>query len=221
MSIEDYFGDWIKVIDKELLLSTIKQLDKKDITPDPKNWFKTFELCSYNDLKVIFIAQDPYPQKDIATGIALANKKGTITLSSSLNIIKESCINFEIPKNSVNFDPTLESWCKQGILMLNASLTTKIGHPGLHINIWRPFIKKLISNLNKHKTGIIYVLLGDTAKTFKPFINKKFNYILEEKHPSYYARINSKMPSTIFNEIKRIVKVNNNINVKFYEDVLV
>ena len=118
------------------------------------------------------LGYDPYPQKGVATGILFGNSKNTIELSPSLNIIKESCINFEVPRNSIIFDPTLESWCKQGILMLNSALTTKIGYTGVHTMIWRPFIKQLLIKLSEYNTGIIYVLLGDIAKSFKPFIGK-------------------------------------------------
>lgn len=221
MSIEEYFNDWMPYINKSLLLNTIQRVDYNNVTPNPKDWFKCFELCPYKKFNTLILCQDPYPQRDIATGVALANKKDTINISPSLDIIKNSCINLYTPKNNINFDLSLEGWCEQGILLLNASLTTKIGYIGAHTNIWRPFIKDFLIKLNTYNTGIIYVLLGDVAKTFKPFINSKFNYILEEKHPSYYARNNMFMPNTIFKEIQRINKLNNNTNIKFYEEVLV
>lgn len=218
MSIEEYFGNWMKCIDKKLLLNTIKQIDARTSTPNPKDWFKAFELCDYNNLKIVMLGYDPYPQKGVATGILFGNSKNTIELSSSLNVIKESCINLEVPRNNIIFDPTLESWCKQGILMLNSSLTTKIGYTGVHIMIWRPFIKHLLIKLNEYNTGIIYVLFGEAAKSFKPFIGKN-NIILEEKHPAYYARTNTGMPSTVFNKIRELIKSKYNEKIEFYEEV--
>ena len=219
MSIEEYFGDWFKCIDKNILLKCMNQIDRSTSTPNVLNWFKAFELCSYNDLKIVMLGYDPYPQKDVATGILFGNSENTIELSPSLNIIKESCINLEVPRNRTIFDPTLNSWCKQGILMLNSALTTKIGQTGAHVMIWRPFIKHLIMKLSEYNTGIIYVLFGDVAKTFKPYIGKN-NIILEEKHPSYYARTNSRMPSTIFIELEKLIKLKYNEKIKFYEEVL-
>lgn len=218
MSIDEYFGDWIKCIDKNILFTAIKQINTSISTPNPKDWFKAFELCKYNDLKIVMLGYDPYPQKDIATGILFGNSRNTIDLSPSLNIIKEACINLEVPRNSIIFDQTLESWCNQGILMLNSSLTTKIGVTGAHTMIWRPFIKHLLIKLSEYNTGIIYVLFGDIAKSFKPFIGKN-NIILEEKHPAYYARTNTRMPSKVFKDLKKLVKLKYNEKIKFYEEV--
>ena len=218
MSIDEYFKDWIKCIDKNILFKCMNQIEIKTSTPDVKNWFKAFELCPYSDLKVVMLGYDPYPQKSVATGVLFGNSENTIELSPSLNIIKESCINLEVPRNSIIFDSTLESWCKQGILMLNSALTTKIGQTGAHTMIWRPFIKHLLIKLSEYNTGIIYVLFGDIAKSFKPFIGKN-NIILEEKHPSYYARTNSRMPSNVFTELEKLIKLKYNEKIKFYEEV--
>ena len=218
MNIEEYFGKWMKVTDKKLLLNTIKQIDINTCTPNPIDWFRAFEYCDYDNLKIVMLGYDPYPQKGVATGILFGNSENTIELSPSLNIIKESCINFEVPRNSSIFDPTLKSWCKQGILMLNSALTTKIGYTGVHTMIWRPFIKHLLIKLSEYNTGIIYVLFGDIAKSFKPFIGKN-NIILEEKHPAYYARTNTRMPSNIFIKLEELIKLKYNEKIKFYEEV--
>lgn len=206
--MEEYFGDWMKVIDKQELIKVINKLNQMtNYTPPMKNIFRAFELCKYNDLKILFIGQDPFPQKGVATGILFGNKLETNEehLSPSLKIVKEAAINFEIPHNSIIFDQTLESWAKQGILMINSALTVEIGKTGSHTMLWRGFISKLIKKLSEYNTGIIYVLFGEQAKTFKPYIGKN-NIILEEKHPAYYARIEGRMPSTVFKEITKLTK---------------
>ena len=211
--MEEYFGDWMKVIDKEELNKVLKKLKEmysptnKSVTPDSMNWFKAFELCPYSSMKVVMIGQDPYPQRGVATGILFGNKKEVReeNLSPSLKIVKEAAIDFEIPHNSIIFDQTLESWAKQGILMINSALTVEIGKVGSHTMLWRGFISKLIKKLSEYNTGIIYVLFGEQAKTFKPYIGKN-NIILEEKHPAYYARIEGRMPSTVFKEITKLTK---------------
>lgn len=213
MTMEEYFGDWMKVIDKEELNKVLKKLREmysqtnKFVTPDSMNWFKAFELCPYSSMKVVMIGQDPYPQRGVATGILFGNKKEVSEedLSPSLKIVKEAAIDFEIPHNSIIFDQTLESWAKQGILMINSALTVEIGKVGSHTMLWRGFISKLMKKLSEYNTGIIYVLFGEQAKTFKPYIGKN-NIILEEKHPAYYARIEGRMPSTIFKEITKLTK---------------
>ena len=214
MTIDEYFGDWMKVIDKQELMKVVNKLKTiNNFTPPLSLVFKAFELCKYNDLKVIMLGQDPYPQKNIATGVLFGNNASV--LSPSLKIVKEAVIDFEIPHNSIIFDPTLESWCKQGILMINSALTTEIEKAGSHVMLWRGFISKLLKNISEYNTGIIYVLFGEQAKTFKPYIGKN-NIILEEKHPAYYARNDSRMPSTVFKEIIKLVKDKYNEQLKLF-----
>lgn len=215
----NYFKDWIKVVDLNILsniLNSLKKVNRTLLCPHPDNIFKAFELCKYNNLKVVILGQDPYPQKDIATGIAFGNS--TDEISPSLNILKESCIDFTIPHNSIIFDNSLESWCKQGVLLLNSALTCELNKPGSHTMLWRPFIKKLLINLSYRESGLIYILLGDNAKTFEPYINSKYNWIIKEKHPSYYARMNKLMPNTIFKETNKILKDNYNLKINWYEE---
>lgn len=220
MSFEEYFGGWVKVIDKKELNNVVGQVSliRRDLLcPAYTNIFKAFNLCSYDSLKVVMIGQDPYPQEGVATGILFGNKEGT-ELSPSLKIVKEACINFEIPHNSVIFDPTLESWAKQGVLMINSALTCEVNKVGSHTMMWRPFMTKLLRNLSEINTGIIYVLFGENAKTLKPYINSKSNIILEEKHPAYYARTESRMPSTVFEEVSKLTKEKYNEPIIWFKE---
>lgn len=212
MTIEEYFKDWLRVISTVELSKVLHVINieykNKLVCPSYGDIFKAFELCSYSNLKIVMIGQDPYPQKGVATGILFGNKKEVKeeNLSPSLNIIKESVINFEVPHNYITFDQTLESWAKQGILMINSALTVEMNKVGSHTMLWRPFIAELLKSLSAHNTGIIYVLFGNQAKTFKPYINSNLNYIIEEIHPAYFARIDKRMPSTTFIEIDRLIK---------------
>lgn len=220
MSFEEYFGGWVKVIDKKELNNVVGQVSliRRDLLcPAYTNIFKAFNLCSYDSLKVVMIGQDPYPQEGVATGILFGNKEGT-ELSPSLKIVKEACINFEIPHNSVIFDPTLEGWAKQGVLMINSALTCEVNKVGSHTMMWRPFMTKLLRNLSEINTGIIYVLFGENAKTLKPYINSKSNIILEEKHPAYYARTESRMPSTVFEEVSKLTKEKYNEPIIWFKE---
>lgn len=101
--------------------------------------------------------------------------------------------------------------------MINSALTVEIGKVGSHTMLWRGFISKLIKKLSEYNTGIIYVLFGEQAKTFKPYIGKN-NIVFEEKHPAYYARTNSRMPSTIFYEINKLLKSKYNCQISWYKE---
>lgn len=223
MTILEYFKDWYNLIDTTKLINILNTLNKGNIhslCPKYQDIFKAFELCSYNDLSIVMIGQDLYPQKGMATGILFGNSKDTPDdkLSPSLQVIKESVINFEVPHNFITFDPSLESWAKQGILMLNSALTCEIGKPGSHVNIWRPFIVQLLKNLSESKPGLIYVLFGNQAGSFKPYINKKYNDIVEIEHPAYFARINKPMPHNVFNNIDIIYKRKYGTTIEWYKE---
>ena len=224
MTLEEYFGRWMRVIDKGELKSVLSKLEpeykRKPICPAQSNVFKAFEVCPYDELKVVMLGQDPFPQKGVATGILFGNKEGTRDedLSPSLQIIKEAAINFEIPHNCIIFDPTLESWAKQGILMINSALTVEMNKVGSHVMLWRPFIASLLKNLSENETGIIYVLFGKQAQTFKPYINKQLNTVLEENHPAYFARTGEAMPHTVFEQISKLTKGIYGIPITWYQE---
>lgn len=225
MSIEEYFKDWTKVIDKNTLFPIIKKLESINpniLCPSLNNIFKAFELCSYRECIIVFMGQDPYPQKNKATGILFGNNKNTedINLSPSLKIIKDASINLDIPHYSCTFDPSLENWAKQGILMLNSVLTTEVNKIGIHSTLWRPFIAKLLKNLSINNTGLIYVLFGTQAQTFEPYINKHFNFILKERHPAYYARTNIRMSNKIFKNVNDLVLKLYNKEIKWYNSFI-
>lgn len=209
MTIDEYFGDWMKVLDRNetmKIMGWLKSINQSTLCPSIKDVFKAFKLCPYNKCRVIFIGQDPYPQKDVAQGVLFGNVSDTPEnkLSPSLQVIKESVINFEIPHNLITFDPTLESWAKQGILMINSALTTEIGKIGVHMMKWRPFMIAFLKQMSVLNPGIIYVLFGSKAQILEPYINKN-NYVLKIEHPAYFARMKKKMPSDIWKFINRLL----------------
>lgn len=220
MGIEEYFGDWSKVIDLKEADKVMKIVYKQPICPSLKNIFKAFLLCPFKELRVVLIGQDPYPQKGIATGLAFANASDTplSSYSSSLEILRESVIDFTVPHRITNFDPSLEKWAEQGVLLLNTALTCQAGKIGSHILLWRPFMKSLLTNLSEQLTGIVYVLMGSNAQTLEPYINKNSNHIIKIRHPSYYARTGTPMPSDIWRQINKILIGINGYGIQWYEE---
>lgn len=223
MTIDEYFGDWMKVLDRNetvKIMNWLKTTDSSTLCPSIKNVFKAFKLCSYNECKVIFIGQDPFPQKGVAQGILFGNSSNTPEdkLSPSLKVVKESVINFDIPHNLITFDPTLESWAKQGILMLNSALTTEVGKVGIHTLKWRPFIGSFLKNMSEKNPGIIYVFFGSQAKSLDTYINNNNNYKLFIEHPAYYARLNKRMPSDIWYTVQKLVYNIYGTLIKWYKE---
>lgn len=209
MTIDEYFGDWMKVLDRNetmKIMGWLRSINQSTLCPNIKDVFKAFKLCPYNKCRVIFVGQDPYSQRGVAQGVLFGNSSDTPEnkLSSSLQIIKESVINFEIPHNLITFDPTLESWAKQGILMINSALTTEVGKIGVHMMKWRPFMIAFLKQMSMINPGIIYVLFGSQAQILEPYISKN-NYVLKIEHPAYFARTNKKMPYHIWKDINKIL----------------
>lgn len=183
----------------------LKSIYKDNPTPSLDNIFDAFKLCDYDNLKVIWLGQDPYPQKGVATGIAFANKKETKAISPSLQVLRDSAFKYLTSLNKdAKFDVTLESWERQGVLMLNSSLTTRTGSIGTHTMIWRPVIKNFISKLSWIKPDLVYILSGGIANSFKPYITDSLG-IVSTVHPSFCIRTNTPFPD-VFNEVNNILE---------------
>jgi len=169
--IKEKLGDWFPVLqplDKSKgfasLGKTLKAEENIGLCPEFENIFNAFEKCQFKDLKAIILGQDPYPQRGIATGLAFANKHDTVSLSPSLKILKAE-MEKDLNTVALDFDPTLENWAAQGVLLLNSSLTCRVGFPGSHAHLWRPFMDKLFSILYETlELDVPTVAMGGAAK---------------------------------------------------------
>lgn len=229
MTIQEYFGDWVKVINIAEADRILKQLValKQPVCPSIKDIFRAFTLCSLYNLKVVILAQDPYFEiknnSPVATGIAFGNSIDTPSsrYSPSLEILSESVIDFSVPHKDIIFDPSLEKWENQGVLMLNSALSCIAYKPGSHTLLWRPFIRSLLCSLSAQNTGIVYVLMGNQAQSFEPYINEHYNYILKERHPAWYARNHIVMPSDIWYRINDILVGLYGYGIEWYKTITV
>ena len=221
MSIEEYFGNWLRVIDKQELYSVVNKINMlyktQQCEPAYKNIFKVFNITPYNRLCMIWLLQDTCLQKQISTGIALGNDKDTIELSPSLQVVKNAVINLEVPHNLITFDPSLEEWSKQGILLLNSALTVERNKPNSHSAIWRPFIISLLKRLSEIDPGLIYVLWGNQAKTFSKYIDNT-NIVFKMPHPAYYARTNTRIPHDFFIKLNETIYKNFSRKIEWYKE---
>lgn len=206
MNIDEYFGRWMEVIDASILDSTLKRLENSTFLPDRSIVFDAFRKCRYENLKIVFLGMDPYPQKGVATGCAFANSKDTPyeNLSPSLKVIVDSLNKYYDDLPNGEFDYSLDSWSRQGVLLLNSALTVIEGKPGSHALIWRPFISKFLYNLSVKKNGTIFVLFGKQASSFRRFIES--DSIIETVHPSFCARNNELLPD-IFSQIDSMMNI--------------
>ena len=223
MTIDEYFGDWMKVLDRTetmKIMGWLKTLNPNTLCPALPNVFRAFKLCPCRECRVVFIGQDPYPQKGVATGILFGNSKETPEdkLSPSLEVVKEAAVNYEIPHQELEFDNTLESWARQGILMINSALTCEIDNIGSHVLNWRQFTLKLLRNMSAKESGIVYVLFGRQAQSFKAYINTTCNDIIEVEHPAYFARTGKKMPYSVFTRINELLYNRYGEKIEWYKE---
>jgi uracil-DNA glycosylase len=178
--------------------------DGKRFTPPLKQVFRAFQECKLDDLNVVVIGQDPYPQFGVADGIAFSCGN-TKTKEASLRFIHKAICDtvYNGERDPKEMNPDLAPVANQGVLFLNTSLTTEIGKIGRHFPIWEPFITFLLDMLNAQDKQFIFVLLGAKARQFEDLIDQDKHVILKASHPASasYAHLKTWDCSDIFNKI--------------------
>ena len=158
-----------------------KKLGKKIFPPGPLI-FNAFHLTHLKDLRVVILGQDPYHGHGQAHGLCFSVPTGVNPPPSLKNIFKELKEDLDIVKNPNNGN--LESWAKQGVFLLNTSLTVCAGKAMSHKDIgWEQFTDKVISVISEEKEKIVFVLWGSHAQSKIPLINAK-HIIIKSPHPS-------------------------------------
>ncbi len=186
--------------------------DGKEISPKIDNIFNAFKYCSFSSAKVVIFGQDPYFQRGLANGLAFSVNKNQRVPASLRNIYKE--IENDIGYVS-NKDGCLENWAKQGVLLLNSSLSVEVLKPESHANIgWDKFIIDIIKTLNK-KNKIVFILWGNHAKQYLKYIDNDNNLILSAAHPSPFSAYRGFFGSKHFSRCNSYLKKNNLKEIKW------
>ena len=158
-----------------------KSRKKKIILPKTENIFNAFKLCNYHKLKIVIIGQDPYHNINQAHGLAFSVKSKKLP-PTLINIFKElkNDLKIEFSKNG-----NLENWAKQGVLLINSTLTVERNKPNSHKHIgWQKFTDNIISYISKNKKEIIFMIWGNHAKNKLKLIDKNKHHTLITSHPS-------------------------------------
>jgi uracil-DNA glycosylase len=160
----------------------ISEYTKSTIYPSWNNIFLALNLCPLNKIKVVIIGQDPYHNPNQATGLAFSVPSNSKIPPSLNNIFKEIKSDLGINPNQ-NGD--LARWAKQGVLLLNTTLTVKENQPASHQNQgWEVLTDRIIKLISEEKFHIVFILWGKQAQTKKSLIDSKKHLILESNHPS-------------------------------------
>ena len=153
------------------------------IYPPSSKIFNAFKLTEFNTIKVVILGQDPYHQEGQAHGLSFSVPRNVPPPPSLINIYKE--LSVDIDPNFDNSNGNLDSWAKQGVFLLNTTLTVQKGKPLSHSKIgWNVFTDRVIEIISNNKEKVVFILWGMQAQSKKHLINKSKHLILESAHPS-------------------------------------
>src|SRR3989344_5368352 len=162
-----------------------KEYKSAKIYPPPKFVFRAFELCPFNDVRVVILGQDPYHGEGQAHGLCFSVPEGVRMPPSLQNIYIEiqDDLGLELPASG-----NLEHWAKQGVFLLNATLTVRAGNPGSHQDKgWEQFTDAVIKTLSDKKEYLVFLLWGKYAQEKGAVIDRIKHLVLTAAHPSPYS----------------------------------
>ena len=174
--------DFNKPYFKDLVDFIKSEYKKHTCFPPGHLIFSAFDNCKFDDLKVVIIGQDPYHGEGQANGLCFSVKDDIAHPPSLINIFKEieADIGTPYPKSG-----NLEHWAKQGVLLLNATLTVRAHQAGSHQNKgWEQFTDAVIKTISENKKDVVFLLWGGFAKKKTKLIDSNKHHILTSGHPS-------------------------------------
>ena len=184
---------WKRELDEEFSKSYFQELtsfvrseyESTKIYPPGSLIFSAFDHCTFKDTKVVIVGQDPYHGPKQANGLCFSVSDGIRHPPSLQNIFKEikSDLGLEIPVSG-----NLERWAKQGVLLLNATLTVRAGQAGSHQKRgWEEFTNHVLNVLSERKEKLVFLLWGAYAQRKGEVIDATKHHVLKAPHPSPFS----------------------------------
>lgn len=210
--MQEIKGDWAIVLgdefDKPYFKTLMQKIDlaKKvnEVYPPEELIFNALELTPLYSVKVVIIGQDPYHEPGQAHGLCFSVPNGCKLPPSLKNIYKEISNELDI---NMSDNGDLTNWAKQGVLLLNSSLTVNRGQAGSHKDFgWYEFTKRIVEIINEKLSEVVFVLWGNFAKQFEPLINTNRHFVLKSAHPSPLSAHNGFFGNGHFKRINTILK---------------
>lgn len=162
-----------------------KDMQRYRVFPPNNEIYNAFKLTPFSEIKVVIIGQDPYHEIGQAHGLAFSVRNGVKLPPSLKNIYKEIESEFGY-KMSESGD--LSKWAKQGVLLLNSSLTVNEGMPASHKGYgWEIFTSKVVKLINDNLSGVVFLLWGRHAQEYEKCIDAQKHYVLKTTHPSPFS----------------------------------
>lgn len=188
---KDYFVRLADFVKSEYSCSTVY--------PPAKFIFRAFELTPFDKVKVVILGQDPYHGDRQANGLAFAVSKGVSLPPSLVNIYKE--IESDLKVSTKGRGGDLENWAKQGVMLLNATLTVQAHNAGSHQNKgWEEFTDAVVRVLAEQKENLVFILWGNYAQRKGKMIDDSKHLIIRSAHPSPLSAHNGFFGSAPFSQ---------------------
>lgn len=198
---------------KELTDFVRDQYKTKKIYPPPGDIFRAFEWCPFEQVKVVILGQDPYHGKGQANGLCFSVHNGVQNPPSLQNIFKE--LQADVG-GELRTDGNLEDWAKQGVLLLNATLTVEASKAGSHQKMgWEIFTDAVIKVLSEEKTNLVFILWGRYAQEKGAVIDEKRHLVLRATHPSPFSAYSGFFGSKPFSKTNEYLEWNGKEPVKW------
>lgn len=166
--------------------------------PPKREIFRALELTPFSEVKVVILGQDPYHHEKQANGLSFSVSDEVTTPPSLRNIFKELQNDLDIIKNTNELD----SWAKQGVLLLNATLTVRAHQPNSHRDLgWEKFTDYIIKEISNQKEHVVFVLWGAFAQKKESLIDPSKHFIIQTSHPSPFSAHRGFLGSKPFSKI--------------------
>lgn len=181
------------------LIEKINQYYTTDtVYPKQSDVFRAFDLCPFSQVRVVILGQDPYHGAGQANGLSFAVQSGMKIPPSLQNIFKE--IRSDLGIESLA-DGDLSRWARQGVLLLNSTLTVCAGRPASHAGLgWEEFTDEVITKLSDGREHIVFILWGNYARAKGAHIDRTKHLVIESVHPSPFSARNGFFGSQSFSQ---------------------
>ena len=186
------------------------------IYPAGQNIFAAFNSTPFDNVKVVILGQDPYHGPGQAHGLCFSVPSGVSFPPSLLNIFKELNTDLNLPMPGHG---NLEKWARQGVLLLNATLTVRANNAGSHQNKgWEIFTDAIIRLLSDKKDGLVFLLWGNYAQAKQNLIDVNKHFILKAAHPSPLSAFRGFFGCRHFSETNRLLTIQGKIPIDWAVD---
>lgn len=199
--------EWDKDYYKRLRKILIREYQNYEIYPDMYDIFNSLKAVSYKDAKVLILGQDPYHGRGQAHGFSFSVKENVAIPPSLINIYKElhDDLNCYIPNHG-----NLEKWARQGVLLLNSTLTVRANMANSHKDLgWSILTDEIIRKLNEREKPMVFILWGRYAQSKEKFITNKNHFIIKSVHPSPLSSYRGFFGSKPFSKTNEFLRENN------------